>query len=140
MSIESELKMIQKQNGGLLLVEDGVAWAKAHPKSELHSALEWDDKKAGHEYRIWQVRRLISIHIKNEVGVRTTVSLTIDRNNGGGYRDVSDVMKRPNLREVMLSDALDELERIQKKYDGIVELARVWEEADRVRNRKKKAA
>ena len=132
MSIKSELQTLQQKFGELLRVEDAVDWARRHPSSALHSALEWDNEKAGEEYRCWQMRQLIRVNIINEVGKRQTVSLTIDRVSGGGYRDIIEVMQTPHLRDIMLADALNELTRIQKKYAEIKELARVWQEVDNV--------
>ena len=61
--------------------------------------------------------------------------LSIDRKAGGGYRKMSDVLKAPDLREIMLADALAELERVQLKYARVEELARVWAEAAAVEQR-----
>jgi hypothetical protein len=135
MTIETELLTIQQTNGGLLRPEDAVAWAKVRVESDLHKSLEWDDAVAGHAHRVWQVRRLIAIHIVSPEGNRQAVSLTIDRPRpGGGYRSVDAVMKVPDLRAVMLSDALRELDRVRQKYQTITALARVWAEVDRVRS------
>jgi hypothetical protein len=68
--------------------------------------------------------------------MRETVSLTIDRNHaGGGYRLISDVLATPNMRRVLLQDALDELERVKRKYESLTELAKVWDEAAKVRQK-----
>ena len=71
--------------------------------------------------------------------MRQIVSLSIDRvNDGGGYRDLDTVMSSPPLREVLLSDALTELERARLKYEGLTELARVWSEVRRVKTKQAK--
>lgn len=133
-AIRNELLALQQQAGGLLQVEPVVAWAKQNPDSALHASLEWDDSKAGHEWRLHQVRRLIAVHIVNVEGVREMVSLTIDRSKpGGGYRGLGAVLSVPNLRSVLLQDALDELEGVRLKYESVSELAQVWEEVERVR-------
>jgi hypothetical protein len=74
----------------------------------LHAELEWDDTIAGHNWRLFQVRRLILIHVRTEEGVKQIVSRTIDRTKGGGYRHLDAVMAAPDLRSVLLKDALDE--------------------------------
>lgn len=136
MSIKEELLALREAQGGILRVEPVVEWAQAHPTSDLHKSLEWDDEKAGFEWRCHQVRRLIAVHVVNEEGERQMVSLTIDRvRPGGGYRDIQDVGSVPNLREVMLGDALDELERVQARYNHLQELVQIWEAADQVRQR-----
>ena len=44
------------------------------------------------------------------------MSLSIDRKHDGsnGYRPLADVVARPDLREIMLADALAELDRVQE--------------------------
>jgi hypothetical protein len=137
MTIESELLLI-KGNAELLQAEPVVSWAKTHPKSELHKQFEWDDRKAGHEYRIWQARRIIAIHITYADGERKFVSLTPDRSRtGGGYRDVDDVLRDKALHEIMLADALAQLSRIQAQYDRLQQLKPVWREVAKVRRRQR---
>ena len=136
MSIETELMAI-KGNKELLVVEDVEAWAKAHPKSKLHRELEWDDRRAGYQFRLWQVRRLIGLHIRTEDGQRTVVSLSLDRTrDGGGYRHVDDVLRDKGLYEIMLADALNELKRVELKYEQVKQLKPVWREAARVRRQR----
>ena len=50
---------------------------------------------------------------------------------------MADVLPRPDLRDIMLADALRELERMQAKYEHVSELASVWAEAERVRARQR---
>jgi len=131
-----------RSDDGRINPADAVVWAKRHTKSRLHSALEWDDAIAGERYRIWQVRALISTYVLDVgTGDRKFVSLSIDRQSGG-YRPLAEVIATPDLREVMVSDALAELERVQKRYERVTELQAVWTEADKVRaaRRRTKAA
>jgi hypothetical protein len=137
MSIKQELKAL-RGDSELLQAETVVDWAAKHPRSELHKSFEWDDKKCGREYRLWQARTLIRIHIIDEVGVPQMVSLTIDRvKEGGGYREERSVMADKKLRQVMLQDALDELDRVRAKYERVVELAKVWAAIDEVKKETK---
>lgn len=130
-----------RDNKGLINVRRTVQWARKHKSSALHAQLNWDDESAGEDWRCHQVRQLIALHITRVAGERQFISLSIDRNSGrgnghvGGYRALVDVMKKPDLRAIMLQDALTELERVRTKYDGIAELNKVWEEAAKVRER-----
>src|SRR5215467_10271488 len=102
--IQGELYAL-KNDEGLWVPEDILVWARHHPRSALHQRLEWDDAKAGHEHRLWQVRQLVAIHcVKSEgSGARQLVSLSIDRiRPGGGYRDIDDVLPVRELRAVLL--------------------------------------
>ena len=135
MSIKAELLRLQQADpDNILRPVEVIEWAKDNPDSELYRSLEWDDEKAAHEFRLHQVRTLIQLHVVTENREPMLVSLSIDRKNpGGGYRSVNDVIERPDLREILLEDALAELARVQRKYEAVMTLKSVWEEADRVR-------
>lgn len=140
--IAAELLALQDADGKIL-PSNAVAWARSEPGSQLHAELEWDDAVAGERYRVQQVRQLIAIHIVEPEGYRQFVSLSIDREYGGGYRPMSEVSTRVDFRECLLSDAFNELERIQRKYHRLQELSEVWAATTRARTRRvsrKKAA
>jgi hypothetical protein len=137
--IRAELLRL-KDDKGLIHAEPVVEWAQRHPKSGLHSRFQWDDSIAAHEHRLWQARQLISMHIIVASGTHEFISLTVDRANGGGYRETTTVVATRSLREVMMDDALQELERLKRKYQLLEELAQVWRAADAVRPRRKRAA
>lgn len=135
MTIETELMKI-KGDDEFLIAEVAIDWAKANRKSELYKALEWDDRTAGHEYRLWQVRRLIALHITYEDGQRRFVSLSVDRKrDNGGYRDINAVLRDKGLHEIMLSDALAELNRIELRYDQLKQLKPIWREVAKLRRK-----
>ena len=124
-----------KNSAGVINPAEAVKWAKANPESHLHGSLEWDDTIAGERWRVSQVRQLIAIHIVDADGGRRFVSLSIDRRHDGsnGYRSLEDVVGRPDLREIMLRDALADLERVQARYSKLTELQPVWDAADQTR-------
>jgi hypothetical protein len=138
MSIQTELLAI-KQDQELLTAEEVVEWAQAHPRSDLHKQFEWDDTKAASEYRLWQARRVIALNVTEGDGTRKFVSLSVDRSReGGGYRDIDDVLRNKSLYDIMMDDALRELERVQEKYDDLKELEPLWKEVARVRRQQGK--
>lgn len=137
--IKTELLALQTTDpDGLLHAPRAVEWAEQHPTSALHAALEWDDKVAGREYRISQIRQLIRLHIVSDDGVPQLVSLSFDRKAGGGYRKISDVVGSKDMSEIMLADALAELERIQVKFSRVKELTAVWDQVEEVRTRRRR--
>lgn len=138
--LRDELLALQEKTG-ILVPKKVVDWARKNKNSALHASLEWDNDKAGEEYRIWQVRRLVAIHIINkDQKHRELISLSIDRiNPGGGYRHIDTVMRSPDLRAIALQDAFNDLARIQAKYEHLQELAHVWEEVERAKKRRKAA-
>lgn len=138
MTIREELLKI-KGTKPLLVPEDVIKWARDHTKSMLHSHIPWDDAEAAHQHRLLVVRNLITLHIRREDGTPEIVSLSIDRPRaGGGYRMVEEVLKSRDMTEVMLDDALRELERVRVKYGQLKALAGIWSELDKARARNKK--
>lgn len=136
MSIKDELLAIQSANkDGILHCHEVVKWAKENSDSALHSAIEWNNRKAADAHRLWQVRRLIELNITSTKDGPRVVSLSVDRKSGGGYRSLDDVVANQDLYAVMLRDALEELERVQAKYARIEALAEVWSAAETVREK-----
>lgn len=135
--IRSELDSIRQANRDRMLhAEKIVAWAKAHRTSALYGEFEWNNSKAASEFRIWQARRLIQIHVVTADGAPQLVSLSFDRSKGGGYRDIDDVIKDRSLSEIMLNDAIAELNRAQSRFGRVRELLSVWKAFQRVKGRK----
>ena len=140
-AVVQELRKIAERHGGALRPADVVKAARPE-SSPLHSKFEWDDYEAAATlYRIWQARQLISVTVEtvgaegSEVVARVFISLTPDRVGDGGYSSVEAVMLDPARRKQMLADALDELERVQRKYDSLKELVDVFRAIKSVRNR-----
>jgi hypothetical protein len=127
--ITKELKRISHDNGGILHPELVVRLAK-NKNSILHDCFEWNDAKAGREYRLWQARQLIRVSVeysditKQEYDV--FVSLSTDRAKGDGYREVENVLGDEALRKILLADALREMELFVEKYKHLKELSAVF--------------
>lgn len=138
MSIRSELMAIKGDNE-LLQVDSVIAATREDPASYPglhHKLFDRSDAELAEDQRRWIVRQLIAIHIVEDEGHRGFVSLLIDRTGGGGYRAIEDVLPIKRLRDMMLAEALADLDRLQKKYDKLKELAEVWTARDRVRRRR----
>lgn len=135
--VVSELLRIAEAHRGVLKPEDVVEAAR--PKtSPLHDKFDWDNNEAGPKYRLWQARQLISVTVeyigggKDQKPYRVFVSLTPDRHDDGGYRTIEAVMSEPGSRRQLLEDALEEMERFQRKYADLKELATVFAEMKKV--------
>jgi len=134
-AIEKELKKIEQKHG-TLRPEVIVEFAK-NPKTALHSSFEWDNVKAGQEYRLWQARQIISVYVETyridgrEVNVRAFHSLPSDRTEGGlGYRSIDSILTSEDGRAQMLAEAFAEFERLRKKYEVLNELSEVFQAID----------
>lgn len=139
--IIAELHRIAEDHGGELKPADIVAEARPEA-SPLHSQFQWDDTVAARQYRLWQARQLIRVTVEyvgsqdRGATTRVFVSLTPDRENeGGGYRSVSAVMANPKYRAQLLADALKDMERFQKKYEELQELAEIFAAIRKVRRK-----
>lgn len=126
-----ELNRIAKKSKGLLIPEKVVEEAKPED-SPLHSQFNWDDTEAARQYRIYQAKNLIRTVVRyaeingDKRAVRVFVSLTPDREEEGGYRDVVAVLSDKSMRRQMLEDAMKELAAFEKKYANLKELTEVF--------------
>lgn len=116
------------------LVEE--ARDREHP---LHGDFEWNDSKAGHEYRLLQASALIrsvTIIRDDRPDVHLRAFVNIDRE--GGYRSIDTVLSRPSDRARLLEQALGELQAFARKYEALKELAGVRAEIERVASKRRK--
>ena len=138
--IVAELHRIAKLHGGILRPVDVVKAARIST-SVLHDQFEWDDSEAAQKFRLWQARQLIRVTVEyigpkdEQVPTRVFVSLTTDRAESG-YRATAAVMSNVEYRAQLLTDALDEMKRFQKKYADLKELAEVFDAMRKVSPKK----
>ena len=131
--IEAELQSIAKIDpvtGDMVVhAEDTVEKAR-DPKSAMHELFTWDRDEAAYQTNLREARQLIAafrIHFEErEITVRTLTSLKGDRTNGGGYRFTRDVMASTALRRHLLETAYSELLSVERRYEHLQELERVW--------------
>ena len=144
-TVHDELEEVRQSHAaGLLVPGDVVEYAK-NPATALHKRFEWNDGIASAQYRLWQARTLIRLHvtvINSDVApVRAYVSLKRDRvESGGGYRPLGSVMSEKQLRAELLAQALEELEVFRRKYQDLVELAPIFEAMEKAKKRRKRRA
>lgn len=140
-----ELHKLAAESGGQIRPSQLVEAARSED-SPLHSWFQWDDSEAAQQHRLWQARQLLRVTVQyigegdQAVSVRAFVSLTTDRNAAGGYRVTATVMANPKQREQLLADAIAEMQRFEKKYSDLKELAGVLTAMRKVSQKKPKAA
>ena len=129
-TIADELSQIAEENEGILRPEDVVKFAE-NPKTALHNKFEWDNKKAGFEYRLIQARHIIvdvKIEYPNNGETQAWISIVSDRKEpGGGYRLILDVMSDKERRKELLVQLKKEIKSLQKKYALFKELAEAFD-------------
>jgi hypothetical protein len=119
--------------------------AARDPESPLHSQFEWDDSKAGEQYRIWQARRILAtiqvFDVRTESARPAFISLASDRlKPEGGYRWMQDVLSSKEGRQEAIETALADLKALKFRYEHIRELASVWTEVARIEKKHLKKA
>lgn len=137
-SIKEELTQIFNEHNGRVPPEAVVEFARDE-NTALHNEFEWDDDEAAHQFRLEQARRIIRLNIEvietpnGNVRMPMFVSLVSDRKSGGGgYRALTDVMSNAEMRAQLLQQAIDELQRVRRKYESLRELTPVFAALDRV--------
>lgn len=140
--IISELKRIQKENGGKLKPIDVVETAKDEDNI-LHPLFTWDDSEAAHQFRLWEARKLISVVVEitpySKEMVNVFVSLTPTRKElNGGYDLMGSVLNDKKLRAILLRDAISEMEYFKQKYFRLTELAKVFDAMNKTLKKYKK--
>ena len=104
------------------------------PNAPLHCCFEWDDSIAGEKYRLEQARKLIaSVEVryvddyqKQTPPVRCFVNTQpVAPKKEGHFAYIETALQNADYRKQMLSNALIELRRFQKKYSDLKELSGV---------------
>lgn len=115
--------------------------AARSPSSPLHSAFEWNDRKAAEHYRVEQARKMIAALViitdDGERNKRVIIGVPVEKDSKGKryYGWTADIMKDPEKRQRVLDIALMELDHFQQKYQHLVQLAEVFSAIDRVKTR-----
>lgn len=124
-----ELERIRVLHNGRLTQEDVVAEAR-DKRNPLHSAFEWNDKRAAHQYRLTQagyVIRMITVKLDDGDGkppVRAFVN--VKRDEDRSYTSVVHAMSDSELRAQVITQAWKELEDWKHRHAELVEFARLF--------------
>ena len=155
LTVTEELNLIREDNNGLISPRNVVEFAR-DPNTSLHNKFEWDNKKAGDNYRLWQARRIIRLELvvvsscsdgkiiisdmsEGEIGagdnkIRAYVSLQNDRagDDSGGYRSLTDVMSNEEYRDQLLEMAKKDMIIFKQKYGVLSKLSKVFMAMDEI--------
>lgn len=88
----------------------------------LHGAFEWDDARAGEEWRRHQARNIINaivIREEEKEPVRAFFNLTTE---GNRYMSVTAIVRQEDKYRQLLEDAREELKTFRRKYESLAEL------------------
>lgn len=109
MNLQAELEAIYKRKG--FLTAEVVVEAATPPTHPLHIEFIWDDKIAGHAYRLDQARALIRrckviyrpVDSEEEKALRQYHSVRVE--TGTMYRSLDDIKASPLLTRLVIIEA-----------------------------------
>jgi len=119
------LDKIQERCGGLLTPEEVVHTAK-RATSVLHSYFQWDDRRAAHNYRKEQARRLVRLICVREKDNGDTVDVPAFTSIVLQQREEDDVVARAYVstdHNLQVSEAKGALLEWVGRYDYLPEMA-----------------
>jgi hypothetical protein len=133
-----EILEIKKTQG---LTAENIIQEARNPKSSLHDLFEWDNTKAGHEYRLHQARVFIN-EIKIEIGDKElfafenvevrSISGDSEETAERQYKTMSEIISNEELRTQILNRAYQQLIFWKTQYKAYEELTPVVVAIDKV--------
>jgi hypothetical protein len=123
-SLREELLAIRTARG--TLTPAAIVEAATPAEHPLHSRFEWDDKVAGHRYRLDQARQLIRVVREQYVdgsGAPESVRFfhAIPRNDGMVYEPLPEVLGDELASKVLLASMEREWRVLRKRYEQFAE-------------------
>lgn len=112
------------------LTPEELVNASRDESSPLHSMFEWDDSVAAEKYREVQARKIIR-SIEVVLADRPIPQRAFQTVEPKVYQTIERVMDSKQMREILLKNAMRELEAFERKYARLTELAQVFEAIDR---------
>jgi hypothetical protein len=146
------LEKLANENAGKLEPKMLLEKAK-NPKDLMYPCFDWDNKSAANKWRMQQARTIIAsvvvTYIKDDEKIETRAFVNIAHDEKGNltrnpfkratgqsyYVTVSKALSSPALRIYTLESALQELEQFQRKYAHLTELAGVFAQLKKVKNK-----
>lgn len=118
-------ELVKMRESGPLTASRYVAEVsdKSHP---LHDTLEWDNKKASHEYRLIQARKLIVL-VRDTSGTESVpLFIHVPSQDGGeGEYELSRVIvTQPDRLRAARQQVLSHLDGAQRNLDDLDEIVR----------------
>ena len=112
------------------LTPEAIVEESKKKDSLLHPVFEWDNHRAGHEWRKQQARimlgNLVTVSIGESKLTEPTRAFVNVYKGEERYTSVDIVVNDAELLDLMLSQALEELNSFRKKYRTLKELEQVF--------------
>lgn len=132
--VKRELDRLKARSPDGKLSIASVIEAARDKQNVLHSAFTWDSRDALKKNLENEARALLReyqvviVTPSGPISTRHFVSLSSDRQLGGGYRYVQDVLSDEDMSAQLLQDALAELAAFQQRYNRLEQLAGIFKE------------
>ncbi len=130
--VASELTDLRRQDGSYH-PSDLVDWAAENPSSALHKEFAWDNKDAGHQWRLFQARRIIKRYAVVTEGADVTDVVpmlsvpSLRHGDDGSYLSKDVVASREDYRLEVLAEVQSKLRSMSSTYASLLpELKSVW--------------
>lgn len=133
-TVGAEFEKIEARDGK---VTNRAVLDSARPiSSPIHNIFEWDDMKAAEAYRLRQATMLICNVVvvsepeesKKPITVRAYVN--VSNKKEGEFISVYNAFSDEEMREKVLSDAMNELASFKRKYANLKEFSKLFEVID----------
>lgn len=132
-----ELERIRRSRNGNMIAADVLKEARK-ASSPLHSAFEWDDKKAAHHYRLSQagelIRAVVVIDDSKPESAPVRAFVNVGENEERGYTSVVAAMSDTVMRAQVIARAWKELEDWRKRYEELLEFSQVFAVVDQTKD------
>lgn len=128
--LRSELLAIREEHG--ILTPQVVVRAAAADDHPLHHRFEWDDAKAGHQYRLQQARQLIRIVREKYIDrsgapadVRTFHAIPRGDENQMAYEPLTEILEDEIATKILLQSMEREWRTLRKRYERFEEFRQI---------------
>ena len=126
-NLRDQLQAIRDERGSLtpaLVVE-----VAADPKHPLHGRFEWDDSKAGHQWRLEQAGQLLRVTFRPDpskpTDLRAFVAVKGEDSPTSEYVPVGEAMADPFTQKLVLAQFKREWKTFQRRYEHLAQFAAV---------------
>jgi hypothetical protein len=96
-------------------------FARTRPESAWHRDLEWDNRVAGYQYRLDQIRRRLKVIslvvVESEIDdkpIRISEIVSLPDRRGLGYEHLADVVSDDERREILLINTIKRLQGVKE--------------------------
>lgn len=138
--VGKEVEKLEKEKGEVT-AKDLVDVARSKD-SPIHRLFEWDDAKAAEGYRVSQATKvlcalsIVQPDTAEPTTIRAYMNIADEADNPtrrtGKFINTQDAFRSPEKRNLILRVAIRELKELQQKYSKLSELAKVFEEINKL--------